>query len=487
MQPKKYILLISFIFTSTKCVFAQASKTPDQSYIQVEGDGLFIDKAERSANSKVTRIFIAGGSPDIRLTNAISKLSAHLYYHAYFKAKDLPGNSESAAARDVLFKDDGGKIYLNPDQEFHVDILDQRTDTLIKRYAIKRLRIIPDLKLTSQRGNNEFPLHFFSSGNYINQLKIPHGGEMNLSNVANNDLKNLEVEYTLVNLKTRKSEYKTLKNDFQTLRLAANTEYELRVNYVVQKESIGVCYIKVSPYWYQSALTYVIISIMIITLGFLSVTLLLKNKIRHSQKERQKLEQSAIRLQSLLNPHFTFNALSSIQGLMNTNRIEEANNYLQEFSSLLRQTLAKSQNLFNSLDQELEMMRMYIRLEALRFNFDWDIEVAAEINPTVIEIPTLLLQPLIENAIKHGLAALGVKGQMRIICKEGQEKSTLVIIVKDNGTWVDKSPGLGYGLSLTAERIQTINKMNKEQAIVLRFDKRSGTEAILTFNNWINN
>jgi two-component system LytT family sensor kinase len=76
---------------------------------------------------------------------------------------------------------------------------------------------------------------------------------------------------------------------------------------------------------------------------------------------------------------------------------------------------------------------------------------------------------------------------LRIICREGEKKNTFVIVVKDNGTWLNKKTDSGYGLSLTAERILTINKLKEEQAIVLDFNKQSGTEAILTFHNWIDN
>jgi len=232
--------------------------------------------------------------------------------------------------------------------------------------------------------------------------------------------------------------------------------------------------------------TYAAILLVAAVLCILAVTYNFKRKIKISKGEQQKLEQAAIRLQSLLNPHFTFNALNTIQGLMNTNRIEEANHYLEEFSSLLRKTLSKSHHIYNNLDQELEMMRMYLDLEALRFNFAWNIEVDERINPSDIEIPTLLLQPIIENAIKHGLSRLGNKGQLLISCKLNEQNNNFIISVKDNGTWVDKNDNAGYGLSLTKERIQTINKLKTGQSIEFTFDTQIGTTAILTFRNWIN-
>jgi len=110
-----------------------------------------------------------------------------------------------------------------------------------------------------------------------------------------------------------------------------------------------------------------------------------------------------------------------------------------------------------------------------------------DLNQSAIEIPTLLLQPLVENAIKHGINGLGQDGRLEIICKPGQEKASLIIVVKDNGKWIDKPSDSGYGLVLTRKRISTINKMKEDQDIVLEFHKGPGTEAVLIFYNWLNN
>ena len=232
--------------------------------------------------------------------------------------------------------------------------------------------------------------------------------------------------------------------------------------------------------------TYTAILIVAAVICILAVTYNFKRKIKISKRAQQNLEQAAIRLQSLLNPHFTFNALSTIQGLMNTNRIEEANHYLEEFSSLLRKTLSKSHHIYNNLDQELEMMRMYLNLEALRFNFVWEIIIDEDINPVDIEIPTLLLQPIVENAIKHGLSRLGEEGKLLISCSKEKLNGNFSISIKDNGNWIEKIAGKGYGLSLTEQRISTINQLKAEQTIELTYNKQSGTTAILNFKNWIN-
>jgi LytS/YehU family sensor histidine kinase len=269
------------------------------------------------------------------------------------------------------------------------------------------------------------------------------------------------------------------------LNVNSDTEYELRYNYLAQPETNGVKYIKIKPHWYQSIIIYSIFFLSLTTFGFYIITWKFRKKIKSSEAQQNKLEEEAMRLQSMLNPHFTFNALNSIQGLMNTGRTGEANTYLEEFGMLLRKSLSKNKDLFNSLDQELDMMRIYLRIEALRFDFQWEIIVSDVLHIAEIEIPTMLLQPLVENAVKHGVSSLKEQGQLIITCRE--EKNDLIIMIEDNGAWNSKTFVTGYGLALTHERIHTINTMQKDEQIFLSIDmdKDTGTQVILTFRNWL--
>ncbi|WP_254089671.1 sensor histidine kinase [Dawidia soli] len=261
---------------------------------------------------------------------------------------------------------------------------------------------------------------------------------------ATSDFRESDIEFSLINLETKQIEHHSENFDTADLALKAGTEYQLRFSYLLQPESVAVYYIRVNPRWYSRPITYVVLGIILVGAAFWFVTGGLKQKIRSFQKKHQKLEDAAIRLQAMLNPHFTFNALSSIQGLMNTGRVEEANHYLQEFSGLLRKTLTTNQRVFNTLDRELDMMGMYLRLEALRFNFSWHLHVAEGLDTATIEIPTLILQPLIENSIKHGISRLADKGELYILCKPGAETNSLVITIKDNGTCSTTNRDMDY-------------------------------------------
>lgn len=466
MPYKRYLLLL-LLFTIVTYAYAQ------EKYIHFDVSSSESGEIKEVQQSKFVYVYSSIGYVNVRPTELFKTSAVPLYYRAYFNVR---GKSKLKVSKL------NAPIYLAPNQEYFIDIFNG--STLIKKYILKRPKLLPVVQFFDAKKANK-PFYSTPDNGKIGQIEISSNLSINLAIDHSCEFKNLLIEYTLLNLKTKQQQHGTGLRSLKGLKFNANTDYELRVNYLVQKESVSVTYIHIKPHWYQSSFTYILLSVVLVSLAFAILLQLFKKRIGSSKKEQQKLTQAAIRLQSLLNPHFTFNALSSIQGLMNTDRIDEANQYLEEFSSLLRKTLAKSQQVFNSLDQELEMMRLYLKLEALRFNFTWSIEVDGNIELSLIEIPTLLLQPMIENAIKHGLAPLGVGGRLSIICKTVEKKDTFVIIVKDNGHWLNHDSNTGYGLSLTHERIATINQMKKEQDITLHFDKQDGTAAIFTFHHWI--
>lgn len=477
MTRKLHFIIIVLLTSCFHSAFGQKDSVLADRFVQitptpVEG------RLNRTVQGKIVRVYTTGGYIALTVDPDLTMFSYRLNNRDY-NLKLFKGSPRSID--DTITSPNSRFIYLAPGTGFTFDMLE--AGKLVNRYIVNRSKLVPEIKFYRSGDNDAFFI-LPTSGREEKLSMKP--GELDIRITDRLDFKHLPVEYILRNQKTGQWKSGNSAYNFR-VQLEPNTVYELRYNYGDQKESMRVYTLYVKPYWYKSRKTYIILANVLVAIGFVWLMLFFKNKLKTSKSKQQKLEQAAIRLQSLLNPHFTFNALSSIQGLMNTGRIEEANQYLEEFSSLLRKTLAKNDHVFNNLDQELEMMRMYLGLEALRFNFTWDIEVSPDLDLSAIEIPTSILQPLVENAIKHGLSRLGDQGKLLIVCRQGQEKNTFVIAVKDNGTWVDQATESGYGLSLTAERITTINQIRKGQTIVLDFDKHWGTTAILTFNNWIDN
>ena len=462
---------------------------------------------------KSSLVYSAGGYVQIQAGAAYKASPLFLQARAYFRAAGTSSvglMNKSRMAADKFKTEGNAPVYLAPNREYVIDIIAQGADTLVKQYVLIRPLLIPRLQFfeaarltAASAGNPARPVAPRSTpalvGNAENtasrpfytmpaaaetaELELSPNQAFTLSLLPQPPFTHLGIAYTLRNLKTGQEQHGQDIRELAAIPLKARTDYSLHVYYLAQQESGSRLYIHVRPHWYQAPQTYIALLLLLVLLVAAGYRLQ-KKHLRRSKKEQQKLEQAALRLQSLLNPHFTFNALSSIQGLINTGRTDEANQYLEEFSSLLRKTLSTSQQVFNSLDQELEMMRLYIKLEAFRFKFNWQIDIDENIEAALIDMPTLLLQPVIENAIKHGLTPLGEKGQLHIICKSDAKKGTFVLIVKDNGQWLE-GEAEGYGLSLTRQRIAALNQLKKDQSITFHLDKTEGTAAIFTFHHWI--
>lgn len=175
------------------------------------------------------------------------------------------------------------------------------------------------------------------------------------------------------------------------------------------------------------AITGIILLVIII---FLSLNRLrLRRKINLERQEKDLSMYQLTALKSQMNPHFTFNALNSIQDLILKEKTEESYTYISKFAHLMRQTLQHSDKDFISISDELAAITLYLELEQLRFQ--GDLKVDFETNGIKdISIPPLLIQPFIENAIKHGL--LHKKGPKHIHV-DFKLKDHLVCTIRDNG------------------------------------------------------
>ena len=186
-----------------------------------------------------------------------------------------------------------------------------------------------------------------------------------------------------------------------------------------------------------------------------------RRMLRREEARRRLAELELRALRSQMNPHFLFNALNSIQNLINKNRIREANLYLARFATLMRMVLDHAERPLVSLDEELKLLKIYLELESLRTPFEYSIDVAPEVVPEEEEIPGMLLQPYVENAVLHGMVpARGGKITISVTKKDG----TLRITIADNGQGIrarSKSrKGNGKAMKMIGERIRILNMSN---------------------------
>ncbi|PWJ60572.1 7TMR-DISM extracellular protein 2 [Dyadobacter jejuensis] len=159
-----------------------------------------------------------------------------------------------------------------------------------------------------------------------------------------------------------------------------------------------------------------------------------KQKGLRSDLEKKLSEMEMKALRSQMNPHFIFNSLNSIRYQILTENYEVASNYLTRFSKLLRHILQNSREHIINLDDEIEMNRLYLQLESLRFSrgFEYLFDIPDDVDTTEIIVPPMLLQPYIENAIKHGLVPSN-KAQKKVEIRVSTCETGYMITIEDNG------------------------------------------------------
>ena len=198
------------------------------------------------------------------------------------------------------------------------------------------------------------------------------------------------------------------------------------------------------------------------------------------QKEEVKREALSLQykvLQDQINPHFLFNSLNSVQNLVQQNKGREAHLYLADFAGLIRKVLNNSEKEEVSLAEELEMVQQYLSLEKLRFDFDYQINIEQNIDPHNTLVPSMLMQPFVENAITHGLQNKTGDRQLRI--EASREESEIKIIIEDNGI------GREAARQISKTRNGKGSKMMKERLEILqtRQGEKYGLKIIDLMNN----
>ncbi len=195
----------------------------------------------------------------------------------------------------------------------------------------------------------------------------------------------------------------------------------------------------IPPFWETPAFYAVLISgsMVLVTLFFFVYLQNVKRKQRNAlEKARLKadvIESQLTALKAQMNPHFIFNSLNSIYELIILSDPKEAASYLNKFASLLRKVLENSEKESLSLLEECEWLGLYLELEKLRFgtDFSYQIDISEVQDPYDIMMPTMLLQPFVENAVKHGL--LHKEGIKRLDIEFKEEMDVLYCTVRDNG------------------------------------------------------
>lgn len=218
----------------------------------------------------------------------------------------------------------------------------------------------------------------------------------------------------------------------------------------------------------------------------------MRQKTAELQQQTAELEMQALRAQ--MNPHFIFNSLNSINRFILQNNKAKASEYLTKFSRLVRLILQNSQAALVPLESELEALKLYLELEAVRFDhqFEYKIIIDENLDADIIKVPPLIIQPYAENAICHGLMHKEEKGHLEI--KLYQCDEVLCCKITDDGIGRQRSAELksksasthkSMGMRITADRIAMLEQKKqidttiKITDLVLPDDSAGGTEVLL--------
>ncbi|MEJ8843375.1 histidine kinase [Lacibacter sp. H375] len=271
-----------------------------------------------------------------------------------------------------------------------------------------------------------------------------------------------------INTNNREIQFNPLPYGEYRLQIQAKREYDQWDNAVSSLELAISCK---PPFW-ASGWFWILVFVFTLLSVFLffrhRIALIKKRQAENEALQRKISESEQMALRAQMNPHFIFNSLNSIQQYVIDSDVKGANNFISGFSKLIRQTLEFSSKEYVTLDEEISYLSTYLDLEKARMEggFVYNVNVQTQNPASQLEIPPLLLQPYVENALRHGIRYLkGVDGVILLSFIEHPE--LLECIIEDNGIGRVKAMELkavnpieyqSRGMSLTAERIALLNE-----------------------------
>ncbi len=224
------------------------------------------------------------------------------------------------------------------------------------------------------------------------------------------------------------------------------------------------------PFWQR--LWFIVLIGILLALIIYSLLRYRINLIREKAEFKTRIAENKLTaLRAQMNPHFIFNSLNSINNFILGNNAEFASQYLSKFAGLIRMIFDLSQHASISLEEELEMLKLYLEVESMRFRepFQYSINLADDIDSFEIQIPTMILQPFVENAIKHGISHKE-KGKGEIQINIFSNEKFMVCVIQDNGVGRKKSAEINQqkgrkhnsrGIDITRERLQTLQNQGQ--------------------------
>ncbi|WP_341906315.1 histidine kinase [Fluviicola taffensis] len=237
--------------------------------------------------------------------------------------------------------------------------------------------------------------------------------------------------------------------------------------------------------WFR-LLAFGLVFLLIFLLTYKRIQISKDQELKDSEHKNTMFELKLKAIQAKMNPHFIFNCLNNIQYLIVMGKQEEAEYALSDFSGLLRKFLQQSDNSFITLRDEVELLKSYISVERFRFEESLDVEVNIPENLLHLKIPTLLIQPTVENAIVHGLTHK--KGIKRLIIEGHREEDVIILKIEDTGIGRQEAKRINtyranhisHGWNMVLDKINLLKAKYQYSVIFEIIDKpeNSGTTVI---------
>lgn len=224
---------------------------------------------------------------------------------------------------------------------------------------------------------------------------------------------------------------------------------------------------RIKPFW-ETKFFAILIIILAIGLFLFGFSLRLKRLKRLEKDKFLMLNMERKTLQAQMHPHFVFNSLTSLQSLIIDDKKLESQEFLAKFAKLTRLALNHSTKNTISLKEEIDVLTLYIDLERIRYSNKFEYQITCDLNEFDVEIPPMLIQPFIENAIKHGLANRADKGLLTISFQL-RDATTFLCQVTDNGVGrsavKNNKNEKSLGIKLVSQRLNIILKQRKEDSV----------------------
>jgi len=306
---------------------------------------------------------------------------------SFFESDGLISNNTNS----LVVKNDS--LYVATDLGISILNLKQEKISQLQKLYVKSIRV------NTKKYSTDSISTPYNSNNYL----AVSFGVINYSNQQN-----LSYQYKLEPIQDKWIETNNTEINFTDLK--PNTYHlQLKVKNHHKEEKFQTVIIKITPLWWQTR-AFKIILFLVVCIGIYFFNKRNKKRIQEKTQKlalekQKKVEHQLHALRTQMNPHFVFNSLAAIQYYINDNNVETSELYLVKFSKLIRQFFELSKENEIALSTDIHLLKSYLEIEKLRFNekLSFIINIDPNLNPQVTKIPTMLLQPIVENAVNHGV------------------------------------------------------------------------------------